>query len=313
MSPRKKVDTNDALPCRHDIDADEVARAREIVERLDTIDPSLLTKNDIDVEKWPTLLRAAVEVIRGSNAATTEHKEKFIQAVLDYGVEQGTFAHWSFVGNENRQDYRVELTNGKSIGIEAKGCPDGNNTTIWERPAWADEFVVWFLCQDSHKNPGGGIWSGVATRLLPHEIARKEIVDAALFWDGRCGSAIRPCPKQYGVYGDLRAQATDIEGIDGEVWLPPPCVYLFPRQVPNVRNNQNPPLHDLSSCTFADKMLELFNVPAETRASYVHDARIQMRTSESGQIQTLPTVVSRCWPDGEERTVETRWKTQRRD
>lgn len=312
MPPRKRVDTDDAIPCRHDIDATEVTRAREILESLDTTEPGLLTKNNIDVEKWPTLLRAAVEVIRGSNAATTEHKEQFIKAILDYGVERSIFSDWKFVGNDNRQDYRVELSGGKTVSIEAKGCPDGNNTTIWERPDWADEFIVWFLCQDSHKNPGGGIWSGVATRLLPHEIARKEIVDAAIFWDGRCGSAIRPCPKDYGVFGELRSKATDIDGMDGEVWLPPPCIYLFPRQVPNVRNNPNPPLHDLTTCSFADSMLELFNVPQEARPAYVHDARIQMRI-EDGVIETLPTVVSRCWPDGEDRTVETRWKKQRRD
>jgi hypothetical protein len=56
------------------------------------------------------------------------------------------FDSWDFIGSRGRQDYRVDLPDGTSVAVEAKGCPDGNNTNIWDRPQWADEFVVWSLC-----------------------------------------------------------------------------------------------------------------------------------------------------------------------
>jgi hypothetical protein len=276
--------------------------------------PLVLQEHHIPASDWDMLLRAAVESMRGTFAATTVDKRRFIEAVLDFGVAQNIFADWSFVGTENRQDYKVCLSDGAEVCIEAKGCPDGNNTTIWDRPAWADEFVVWCLCPESLVNPPGeGVWSGVATRLLPKVTAEHVVVDAMLFWDGRCGSSIRRCPKRYGVTGTLRAKATEIPAQQGkDDWLPPPCIYLFPASVPNIRNNRIPRVHTVETCRFANAMLELFNVPAEERASYVHEAHIEAEGSASGT-RIKPSVVSRCWPDGDDREVTTRWKLLRRE
>jgi len=83
------------------------------------------------------------------------------------------------------------------VCIEAKGCPDGNNMTIWEKPTWAEEFVVWSQCPDSLQHqPGHGIWSGISTRLVPKMIIDGQRVDAFVFYDGRCGSSIAVAPSR---------------------------------------------------------------------------------------------------------------------
>jgi hypothetical protein len=299
------------LPCRHGVTDAQIEGLRQLLQTLPAVAPELLSKRDLPAAGYDDLLRATVERMRGANAATMEDKRQFIKVVLDYGVERGVFVSWRWEGTGNRQDYRVELPDGTVVGIEAKGCPDGNNTTIWDRPGWAQEFIVWCLCPESlAKDPGVGVWSGIAVRLLPKMAAERERgrVDALVFWDGRCGSSLRRCPKGHGVEGHrLRAQATDIPGQEGRDWLPPPCIYLFPVAPPHTRNNPRPRSHTVGSCKFADAMLDLFNVPAAERSSYVHVAAVQARGTASGtEIQV--DVVSRCWPDGRERRIESRWK-----
>lgn len=301
----------DTLPCRHPpLNVDGV---KYLLQHLPELAPDVLDAEGIDPATWDTLLRAAVESLRGTYSATTADKRRFVEAILDYGVRQGVFAEWGFVGTENRQDYRVDLPDGTAVCFEQKGCPDGNNTNIWDRPGWADEFVVWCLCPESLVNqPGEGTWSGVATRLLPKEYAEKQQVDAMIFWDGRCGSEQRRCPKKYGVAG-LRRRATTIPSQAGtDDWIPPPCIYMFPRSIPHVRNNQRPPMHTVGTLKIAKAMLDLFNVPAAEQEHYVHLGRAQVRGVARGtQLQVI--VNSRCWPDGEEREVAGRWKAVRRE
>lgn len=305
----------DTLPCRHVFPIEAVEATKELLAELHNTAPGLLAQAGVEPADWPTVLRAAVESMRGTASATTSSKRRFVEAVLVYGTDRGVFAEWEHLGSEGRNDYRVVLPDGRQVGVEAKGCPDGNNTTIWDRPAWADEFVVWCLCADSLAHePGEGVWSGVATRLLPKVTAERQVVDAMVFWDGRCGSDKRKCPKAYGVIGTLRQRATDILAqTDGpEGWLPPPCVYLFPRTLANVRTNRRPPLHDRTTCRFADAMLSLFNVPEDERDGYVHHASIEVEGTERGtRIQI--GVTSRLWPDGEDRLVSTRPKILRRE
>ena len=308
------TDRGDALPCRHGLEIENIAKVKELLRGLPEAAPNLLEARDIDGADWEMLLRAAVESIRGSSAATTSVKRRFLEAVLDFGKGEGSFSSWSFIGTQGRSDYRVDLPDGTAVCIEAKGCPDGNNTTIWDRPGWANEFVVWCQCPESlAKPPGHGTWSGVATRLLPKMTAEREVVDAMFFWDGRCGSNLRRCPKDYGVVG-LRSKATAIpsqSGKDAE-WVPPPCIYLFPRSRPHLANNPTPAMHTLATCKFAAAMLDLFNVPESERQAYVHHAGVSARGTPTG-VQIQVTVTSRCWKDGEDREVMGRWKDVRRE
>lgn len=307
-------DKRDTLPCRHGFPSHSIETAKELLIRLPQTSPELLRQANIPAEEWLPLLRAAVESMRGTSSATGTDKRRFISAVLDYCVQRKVIDSWEFVGSDGRQDYRVNLPDGTAAAIEAKGCPDGNNTTIWDRPSWADEFIVWSLCPESlAHDPGKGVWSGVATRLIPKVAAERKVVDAFIFWDGRCGTSRRQCPKAYGVRGALRADATDLVGQAGkEDWVPPPCIYLFPRSYPSVPHNLKPSIHTVETCRFARALLDAFEVPRDKQAAYVHGAMVEARGSSVGtKIQI--TAVSRCWPDGYERICSGRWKRVKRE
>ena len=61
-------------------------------------------------------------------------------------------------------------------------------------------------------------------------------------WDWICGTIGRPCPKL------KRADGRTVTV--GQYHLTPPCIYLFPRTVPAVRNNPNPEPHTLDQVGF---------------------------------------------------------------
>lgn len=266
------------LPCRHTVDMTTIERLGDLLKDLHTQAPELLKAHGVPTDVYPELFRGAVESIRGTFAATIAGKKKFIEAILERMQTSGHVARWEFVGTGGRQDYRVELGTGRLVSIEAKGCPDGNNTTIWTRPDWADEFVVWCQCPESFRHqPGTGVWKGLANRLFPKILRDGQLVDAFVFYDARCGSALRPCPKMQGLTG-LRATATpDIEGQEGRDWLPPPSVYLLPRQKPHPVTNPSPLLHDLTTCLFAPALLRSFNVPDAELEDFAFWSRLELR------------------------------------
>lgn len=307
-----KGETDDTLPCKLDFTVSDIDVVIELLHRLPEFSPDLLHEAGLDPDAWQPLLGAAMERMRGSSAATTKDKKKFIEAVLDFCKKGEHIREWSFIGQHGRQDYKVVLPDGKHIAIEAKGCPDGNNTTIWDRPSWADEFIVWSLCPNGSKNPGKGVWSGVTVRLIPKVAADKTVVDAFVFWDGRCGTDQRRCPKPYGVRGELRSKATDLPGQSRkEDWLPPPCIYLLPRRAPGV-NNKKPITHTPDTCSFAKMLLTAFNVPLDQQSNYVHEADVEARGSQKGT-QILIKTISRGWPNGVERVRSTGWKDVKRE
>lgn len=314
MSRISADSTSDTLPCRSGFQASSVEAAKRILTRLPETSPELLSEAHIAADEWPPLLRAAIESMRGTTSATGTDKRRFIHAILKYCQQQKVIESWSFIGSGGRQDYRVTLPDKTQVAVEAKGCPDGNNTTIWDRPSWADEFVVWSLCPESlAHDPGKGVWSGVAIRLLPKVAAEHKVVDAFIFWDSRCGTALRRCPKDFGVHGTLRSEATDLEGQAGkEGWIPPPCIYLFPKSWPTVPHNPQPAVHTVSSCKFAGAVLKAFNVPQDRLNDYVHSAQLKAKgTSRGTEIQI--TSISRCWPDDIERVRISQWKEVKRE
>lgn len=314
MTRIKARTTSDTLPCRSGFQAASVEATKRILTQLPETSPELLTEASIAPDEWAPLLRAAIESMRGTSSATGIDKRRFINAVFKYCKQQNVIESWSFIGSGGRQDYRVRLPDATQIAVEAKGCPDGNNTTIWDRPSWADEFIVWSLCPESlAHDPGQGAWSGVSTRLLPKVAAERKVVDAFIFWDSRCGSALRRCPKQFGVHGALRPEATDLKSQgDKDSWIPPPCIYLFPKSWPTVPHNLHPAVHTVSSCKFAKALLTAFKVPEDQMNDYVHSAEVEAKgTSRGTEIQI--TAISRCWPDGNERVRVGNWKEVKRE
>lgn len=227
-------------------------------------------------EFWDSgIFKSAVEQLRGKQAASTAEKKSFMQSVLEHLEGCGQIAKWEFKGSGERYDYEVTFPDGWISIIETKGCLDGNNTNIYERPPHADEFVVWSLCQNPGADPRHNAWSGLHTRLGAEVIHRQQRIDGVVIWDMVCGTAGRPCPKQ-------TANPSRFTSVNKKK-LPPPCLYLFPRSIPDPRNNPKPPCWKIKEVRLLNALWEQFKGNAddivEVRIeSRMTDARVERRT-----------------------------------
>jgi hypothetical protein len=193
------------------------------------------------------LFRGAIERIRGQFSATMRDKREFVNHVLNHMQDQGYIAEWESSGEANRHDYEVSLNSAKIAVIELKGCLDGNNTNIFERPANAEEFILWSVCTNPGANPRHNVWSGIHTRLSAEIISKQQQIDGLIVWDMVCGTLGRPCPKT--------ANAPERLNSVGPYSLPPPCLYTFPATIPNPRQNASPSAQPLS----AVELLQVFH------------------------------------------------------
>lgn len=96
---------------------------------------------------------------------------------------------------------------------------------------------MWSVCSNAAVDPRHNVWSGIQTRLSAEIIEHQKQVDGLIVWDWICGTIGRPRPKLQAA----RGRAATV----GQYHLTPPCIYLFPRSEPSVRNNPNPEPHDL--------------------------------------------------------------------
>jgi len=171
------------------------------------------------------LFRGAIERIRGQYSATMRPKLEFAQHVLNHLEDNNYIASWDKADSENRSDIRVKLYSGKNAVIGLTGGMDGNNTAIFERPANADEFVIWSMMTNPASDPRRNAWSGIHTRLSAEMISREQRVDGVIIWDMVCGTIGRPCPK---IASQREARLTDV----GPFRVPPTCIYVFPAIAP---------------------------------------------------------------------------------
>src|SRR5215510_9506104 len=110
-------------------------------------------------------------------------KREFVKHVLNFMQDQNFIADWDSAGDANRHDYTVRFSSGKVSIIELKGCLDGNNTNIFERPPHAQEFIIWSVCTNPGADPRHNAWSGIHTRLSAEIISRYQLVDGVIVWD----------------------------------------------------------------------------------------------------------------------------------
>lgn len=197
------------------------------------------------------LFRGAIERIRGQFSATMRDKREFVRHVLNHMQDQHFIVDWQSAGEANRHDYSVTMPSGRITAIELKGCLDGNNTNIFDRPPQANEFVIWSVCTNPGANPRHNAWSGIHTRLSAEIISRQERVDGTIIWDMVCGTLGRPCPK-------IADEATPRLTTLGPYELPPPCIYVFPATVPSPRNNPHPPAQELADVHFLQALHNCF-------------------------------------------------------
>ena len=196
------------------------------------------------------LFRGAIERIRGQFSASMGEKREFAKRILNHMEDQGFIASWESAGGENRHDYIAEMPSGRICAIELKGCLDGNNTNIFERPPHANEFVIWSICTNPGADPRHNVWSGIHTRLSAQIISESQQVDGLVVWDMMCGTIGRPCPKLL----DEPERATDV----GQFQMPPPCIYLMPATIPSARNNPNPKAQPLGDVQFLNALNDCF-------------------------------------------------------
>lgn len=213
------------IPCEQD------KRLRTQIERFAEVlknEAHKLGEHGLDEKEFYNsgLFRGAVERVRGQFSATMRSKREFVQHVLNHMEDGGFIAGWEQTDDANRNDYAVRLNNGKLAVIDLKGCLDGNNTNIFERPSTADEFVIWSICTNLGADPRRNAWSGIHTRLSAEMISRNQRVDGLIVWDMMCGTIGRPCPK---IDSSQDARLTEI----GPFRTPPACVYLFPSAIPS--------------------------------------------------------------------------------
>ncbi len=175
------------------------------------------------------LFRGVIERIRGQFSATMREKREFVRDVLNYMQDRKFIRDWESSGSKNRFDYMITMPNGKVAGVELKGCLDGNNSTIYERPDRAQEFLIWSVCTNRSSDPRKGVWSAIHTRLSAEIIQKKQVVDGMVVWDWICGTLGRPCPK----LGGTEERLTSVSHFK----LTPPCIYVLPPTIPNARNN----------------------------------------------------------------------------
>lgn len=262
------MSVKEIIPC---VPSDEMRRLIDAyVEALKSRAHMIGNHGLSEEEFWASeLFRSAIERLRGQQAASMDRKHSFIRGVLEYLKQRGKIDNWSFTGSGGRHDYEVHM--GDRICVfEAKGCLDGNNTNIFERPANAEEFVLWSLCQNPGADPRKNAWSGIHTRLSVEIVHNKGRVDGLIIWDMLCGTRGRICPK-------LSHNPARVTDMGNGFRVPPPCLYLFLRTVPDVRTNPRPKVWSLEEVHFLKALYDTFSCDSED----VVEVSIEVRQNEN--------------------------------
>ena len=213
------------IPCEQS--ASLKAKIEEFAETLKTQAHSLGGHGLSEDEFYNSgLFRGAIERIRGQFSATIRGKREFVQHILNQLEDSQLIAGWELAEASERADYWIRLVSGKNAVISLTGGMDGNNTTIFERPASADEFIIWSVSTNPGGDPRRNAWSGIHTRLSTEMISNQKRVDGLIVWDLVCATVDRACPKLIADGNDSRLTQV------GPFKVPPPCIYVFPASLP---------------------------------------------------------------------------------
>ena len=185
------------------------------------------------------LFDGTIERIRGQKSASLEEKKRFTTLALNFMQDEEYIKEWVESGGANRYDLSITLNSGRVAVIELKGCLDGNNTNISDRPAHADEFIIWSQCQNKTSDIKKGVWSGIHTRMSADITDLGKRIDGLIVWDFICNTIARPCPK-------IKNNQSRVTAL-GAWKFPPPCLFSFPATCPEPRNNPKPTSREVAS------------------------------------------------------------------
>jgi len=271
------------IPCDND-DTERRKKVDDYVEQL-KLSAHNIGNHGLGADEFydSGFFRAALERARGQNSASMREKREFVKHVLNYLQDHAYIKDWSSAGSQNRFDYEVTMPDERLAAIELKGCMDGNNTAIFERPNHAQEFLVWSVCANKLSNMARNVWSGLHTRLSPKIIEENIQVDGVIVWDWICGSLERSCPK-------LRSAPASPRIEIGPYNVPPPCIYVLPATVPSARNSPKPRVPQLNELSLLNAFHDCFG-GSDTHVNYV-----EYELKQQDQERTRKTTVNR---DGE--------------
>jgi hypothetical protein len=267
------------IPCKRNEELH--AKILEYSEILKTQAHQLIS-NGLDEQEFYNsgIFRGAIEQIRGEFIANVREKREFVKAILNFMQDRHFIGEWNLSSSENRHEYAISMPSGRMAVVELKGCMDGNNTNIFERPPDADEFIIWSVCTNPGADPRRNAWSGIHSRLSADIISRSLRVDGLIIWDMACGTLGRPCPKLSG-NDDPRIIAVN------HYRLPPPCIYLLPATVPSPGTNPNPAAQQLVSVEILKAFADCFNA-AESEINSV-----SFTVTQNGDSTVRATTVTR--------------------
>jgi hypothetical protein len=159
------------LPCSHDAAAlAQIEPAIDLLRNMDNRHPDVLRAEGIQPEDYhpKRIFRSAVETIRGSFiASSVTQRQGMVDGVLRRLQAEAKIAGFERTGRGVRHDFTVVLSNAPRVcaALEVKGG-EGISVTVTERPAWAQEFLVWCHLDGSIRNhPPQEVDSVIGKRL----------------------------------------------------------------------------------------------------------------------------------------------------
>ncbi len=236
--------------------------------------PDVLIAEGIQPEDYhpKRVFRSAVEIIRGSFiASSVTQRQGMVNDMLQKLTTDKKIAGYEKTGRGVRHDFTVVLTDSPrvSAALEVKGG-EGISVTVSERPAWAQEFILWCHLDGSISNqPSQGVRSIIVNRLANNLFKRGKVVDAVLFKDQLCGSALRRCPKYEEPVGNAQIA---------------PDIFLMPREQPTPQN-PSPETHSIESLYLPLMILDSFGVRHKDRKKHLWFVEINLVgvTGKSGR------------------------------
>jgi hypothetical protein len=117
--------------------------------------------------------------------------------------------------------------------------------------------------------PYHGAEAIIFNRVAAEMVKRQKHVDAVLFKDASCNTALRPCPKYHG-----EIPPTEL-GVA-------PDVFLLPREVPT-EDNPEPPVHDINTTLLPAKILIAHGVSAERFEDHIWSVNIRLIHDKKGR------------------------------
>jgi len=270
--------TATAAPCRH-----SGAPPDTIVERVSALvaalasDEAYLATKGLSADEYTRALPTAIERLRGSWAASSADRRKFLVTVFEEMRERGLISKLEMPQYGEDTVYRLTVSGFGDVAVIQKGCPDGAHSSVrWTTPKWAVETYLWWLCSSTASEPGEHVAKGINRLRQRFFSEAPDTLDGVIFHNDLCGSAQRPCPK-------VNCSITI-----GRFRTPPPCIYVMPERDAE-RSEWN--WDGRRTLRFPSVLLSTFGIGSEASVAYVGHVGFQKR---GGSLRT--TIASRFGP-----------------